>query len=487
MTNEAMRTRPGLAFQLVFVIYLAAISGLGREFAHLHVTVAGLPLFSGELTIALLGILGAAHLRATRGRGFRVDGAVITLAVFLFIGCVFAVVGLTRGFGVAAVRDFALVYYASFFLFTLVFLESGGAPATVILSIIAGAAVGTTWSLVLFLVAPTLIWGHGAPGHQAIVAWVAVLGAAAFGSRSAPRSLRAAGLLVTVCASSVVFLSAHRTMLFVFVGLAIAVGALLLWRNRPSLRRILVAAIASLVLWAGLVAGMAALARPSGAQTQAHGPMTMSQALWVISIRWTGLGFVGLNAASRWIAQGREPPSTGSRSVFPFFSVPSVATGQSLSFRKSAWRNAARRIAASPLFGIGFGPSPNLSPDRHCELITSPTSNCGNAHNTYLTLAMRMGIPMLVLFLLTNAIECARAVRTLGRTSDPHIEAALVFSLAALLSLGAYASLNLFLESPYLSSLYWVILALMHEVRVRADREVLPGPSARALGTGRLG
>jgi hypothetical protein len=81
-----------------------------------------------------------------------------------------------------------------------------------------------------------------------------------------------------------------------------------------------------------------------------------------------------------------------------------------------------------------------------------------------------MGIPVLAAFLILNLLEITRALRALAGVQDSQAELVLLFSLAALLSFGVYASLSLFLESPYLSSLYWIILALMHEA---ASRSVL--------------
>lgn len=76
--------------------------------------------------------------------------------------------------------------------------------------------------------------------------------------------------------------------------------------------------------------------------------------------------------------------------------VLQMGVENSFSFRLDAWRYSLERIASSPLVGIGYGPESGLQ-TAGCGFPASPTSNCGNAHNTYLTPVMRMGGPGLSL------------------------------------------------------------------------------------------
>jgi hypothetical protein len=461
-----------LAFRWVFLAYLAAASGFGRAFARLHVSVAGLPLFAGELAIALLAALGAACLWRTRAREVRRDRAVLAVLVFLAVGGAYTVVGLTRGFGIAALRDSALVYYSMFFLFTVLFLRFRGGPGLLVAAVVAGASAGAAWRVGRFLVAPELEWGHAAPGFQAIAAWVAVLGAVAPGMGPAKRHGRIARVLAVACCGVVVFLSAQRSVLAAIVAVAAGAACLRAAHRRAPLRRVCAAALAGLALWLALTVSITIHGRPIAAGVPPNGSVSVVGALRVVCARWTDLGLAGAGAGGR-------PPGKPARSGSPAAGSaegtrpesPAAGAGsttKSFTFRVAAWRRALSRIASSPLLGIGFGPSPNLFPDRHCALVTSPTSNCGNAHNTYLTLAMRMGIPILAAFLLANLLAATRAVRALAVAYEPETEWLVVFSLAALLSLGVYAGLGLFLESPYLSSLYWVILGLIHGTTARA-------------------
>jgi hypothetical protein len=92
---------------------------------------------------------------------------------------------------------------------------------------------------------------------------------------------------------------------------------------------------------------------------------------------------------------------------------------------------------------------------------------------------------MLLGFLPLDAAVSGRAVHAVRATTDPATEAALVVALAAVARCALYAATSLFLESPYLSALYWVLFSLMGEARAPrptpaagfSDRRPLPQAS----------
>jgi hypothetical protein len=486
-----MPTTPaGVAFRAVLLAYVAAIGAFSREFAHLHVTLAGVPLFAGELTLVALGGLAAAHLLVTHRRPLRMDGVTVAIAGFVLVGAVHAAVGLVRGFGIAALRDFALAYYAAFFPLALVYRAAGGPPNALAAAFAAGATVGGLLAIARLVATPALDWGHGVPGHQALLAWVAVLAALV---PPPPRSAsgRAARRLAVAVNAAVVLLSGYRTMLVVLAGVAAASGlALARWR-RPALRRVLAAALAGLLAWGAIVLAIAVSPRPAAWPWEDNGPMSLGRALYMVAARWA------MVAPGSWAHD--ERPAAGRKTVPEWGSVPSAGEKQptrrdgagrpaatpppprpapvkapapsgsrSFGFRLLTWQRALERVRTSPILGIGFGPAPNLHPDRHCQLLNLPASNCGNAHNTYLTVAMRMGVPVLLGLLLLNGVVLTRALRALRAAADPRREADLVLALTVVASFALYAATSLFLESPYLSSLYWTVLGLTHVLDERS-------------------
>jgi len=242
----------------------------------------------------------------------------------------------------------------------------------------------------------------------------------------------------------VIYLSGYRTMIgAAAASLAATAGWALLARGpaQPPIRRLLIMGAAVCLVFATSVAlARSALGEPAPGSTT-HGEVTIPQGLRVITDRWVRL-FSGEEG------EGPEEPSA--------------------TFRRIAWAKAVARIRAQPWTGIGFGPEPALYPSSYCDAPESPISNCGNAHNTYLTLAMRTGIPSFMLWAVASlwvAGGYARAV--LRHKNDEAVVRTAVLLTAILASLLVFGFFSLFFESPYLSPYYWVTLGVMAETTRR--------------------
>ena len=432
--------------------FLFAISAFHRDFAHLSVSVAGIPLFPGELTLGGLLVLEGARMLRTRQIPVRVGASSGLWALYLCVGLVFALVGLARGFGLAALRDFALVYYVVLFFLVQSILQAQEERARLFASVAIGSVFGSTWTVISFLMTPRLSFEHGAGGFQALIAWLglAYLAANLAGPQGRRGAWRWAAMMPLV---AVIYLSGFRTMVVVAAAsLAVAAAWALLARGpaRAATRSLLVAgggvclAFAMTVAAARLTLGAPAPGSPD------NGEVSLSQGLRVVTDRW----------ARAFIGGGEEA---------------------SLSFRLSAWTKAVARIRAQPWTGIGFGPAPALYPDILCDRPTSLLSNCGNAHNTYLTLAMRMGLPAFALWAVASLWVTGGYFRaTLARRAEEATVGAAAFLSVVLVSLLAYGFLNLFFESPYLSPYYWVTLGVMAESTRRLRGRDASGPGGRA-------
>ena len=286
--------------------------------------------------------------------------------------------------------------------------------------------------------------------------------------RPAARALWFAAVAVDAFA---IYLSAYRTMLgvvaagFVFIALGrVFVTAL------PS--RHLLAKLAAVVLMVGGAVAAGRQLAPGPSQPLAiDGPVTLGDGIFAISSRWS---FRVLPGASELIPISSAPEHGQDRAPA---APPPLSGGflPSYAFRAHAWENAIAKIEASPYVGIGFGPPAALFPDRPCVLATSPVSNCGNAHNTYLTLAMRMGVPALLLFLAINVVIVSRLIARLRRGETDADRLVLAsFASVAYPSCLAFASLSLFFESPYLSVVFWVLLGCMASLGARPEAAGTP-------------
>jgi hypothetical protein len=462
------------AFVMLFPLYVAAVAAFNRGFAHLGVRIAGLPLFSGEAAIGLFCVLLVLYAVRTRTVVPRLDVPSWLLIGYLAIGSAFFIVGLWRGFGLAAARDFALVYYVAFFFLTLAYLRLGG---------------GAMW-----LISSLLAWGHGAPGHVALLAWFGVTWAVLMFSARQRLGVRVAAAAVLVLGTAVVYISACRMMLAVAAGSVVALAIFAFWPEGKRTLRGAVVMTAWIAVCSGLVAVHSRLAPGSELPSARWQTAPLPLALATISARWAGTPWVSatqsgaqeiLDARSQGLTilpmerrttTGVHAPPRTKAAERPLTRIEPWASPaiDSVAFRNLAWANALARIRGAPLLGIGFGREAPLYPNRFCETIASPLSNCGAAHNTYFTLAMRMGVPVLIFFLATNLAMVWRSMAAARRNRQPAIVWWLTPLLAvALVGSATYAVTNLFFESPYLSTLYWVLLACLHHVA--------PGKSASGV------
>ena len=446
------------AFEVVFLGYLVGIAAFSREFAHLHLTVHGIPLFMGELVLLTLTILATASHLARRRLPFRLDFAAWALLTLLTAGAVLAVRGLLMGFGLAVLRDFALVYYGWFFFLTLAYLRQGGTCVRILGALLAGAVVGSVAETSRFLASPSLTWGHATAGFNGLFAWAAVVVALALATTSTGFIRRAAAAAAVAVCTFAIYLTAYRTLIFVA---AVAVTVVSIWsgfQTGRSARRF----AWSLWGWMALMAVLILVPRiaiPSPHRiVPVNGPLTLRDALGSISHRWTGQRFGGLPMLLRRdVESAPDPKKRGVGSV----PDPQDWKG-SASFRLAAWKNALVRIEASPWFGIGYGPPAILYPASGCDTAPSPTSNCGSAHNTYLTLAVRMGIPSAVLLCALLGWLLSRSVLSARKSArDPGRDLSSFVAFAALLSCAVFGLTGLLFESPYLGSVVWVLAGVI--------------------------
>lgn len=340
------------------------------------------------------------------------------MLLYLLMGALFTSWGLWKGYGVAVLRDAALVYYAAFYFLAIAYASIGKSPANLLTALALGGVVAALVSAGRFFVAPELNCGHAAPSYVDLIAWTSALWLGMEWPRAKNGTRRAALILGILLCCFVVYLTGYKTM---FGAAAASLGLLWLWGlacrrgavRQPNIQPALLVTSAALVVTiAGM--GLARTLPDTEGPLVTHGRVTLSHAFRVLATRWTGIiempGVLRAPTSGEDVSVLQAPTSCG-----PVSGAEEMAES-SLSFRLDVWRKAVARIRSSPFVGIGFGPAPKLFPDEQCELVTSPTSLCGNAHNTYLTIAMRMGIPVFLVLAILNLHIVARMGANMWRT-----------------------------------------------------------------------
>ncbi len=454
----------GTIFEIVFLGYLAGVAAFSRDFAHLSLTVRGVPLFAGELALLTLTILAIAISIGRNGLRFELDLTSWALLLLLAVGAIFTFRGLLTSQPLAVLRDFALVYYGWFFFLTPAYLRQGGNGKRVLGAYLLGAVVGSLVDSGRFLASPALIWGHGAPGYDGLFAWGGIVVALAVAATETGALWRAALAGGIVVCTFTLFLTGYRTLIAVA---AVAVVTVTVWswlQGGRAARRL--AALAW--VWAALIAAIILVPRfaiPSPAQVvPPNGPVPMKESVGSISHRWTGDRFGA--APDRRAPDGARLPD------------PQTWRG-SAQFRFRAWRNAVAKIGESPWVGVGFGPQVLLFPAENCDTMPSPTSNCGTAHNTYLTIAMRMGVPSAIfLCALLGSLLIRTGVASLRPGFDSANLLPIVAAATVLLSFLLFGLTGLLFESPYLSPVVWVLAGILAEsARIQGRRAAQATPA----------
>jgi O-antigen ligase len=129
-------------------------------------------------------------------------------------------------------------------------------------------------------------------------------------------------------------------------------------------------------------------------------------------------------------------------------------------FRLSAWAETLSLAAQHPLFGIGYGVI--LDP------FTFELAKQGSAqqeysvhtdtrpHNTYLTVLYQMGLAGLIALLCLLFQFFGSGWKTLRRSQHDATSMWLYLALMAQLVMCLYGGFNLFLETPFLASIFWL-------------------------------
>ena len=132
-------------------------------------------------------------------------------------------------------------------------------------------------------------------------------------------------------------------------------------------------------------------------------------------------------------------------------------------FRLSAWKEAWRRFEEYPLAGEGYG-IPFVF-----EML--PIDNDPRPHNTFLTVLYKMGLigflPLLLLLVHFFWSVGGAARRNL---ENPRV-AWLWIVILAMAAFCFYGSANLLLESPFLASMFWMLVGLGHRMARMVDLE----------------
>jgi hypothetical protein len=381
----------------VLLWFVMCTVAYSKDFAYMG--VPGAPIF---VTDVVLGGLCLALLSSLR-RGLRTLGRMPRLALtWLFVsGAICAGRGFLSGQDkILVLRDFAIVAYSIFILVSFLVVTSWQAVKKIFLFFAFGA---------LFSSINALAWLAMQPGQRRYISYGACVLTALLGTfvLTTNRSIRPAlGWMLSSLLAAGVLLSNART---VYVALALTL-----------LIMVLVGPTAKLQINKG------SLRRSAG--------ITVASVLLVWAVMQAKAGADLLNTTATELVSGTLYYADDPNAVFRFL----------------AWQEAGQRFANNPVLGEGFGVPFSF------ELTWYDV----RPHNTFLTILYKMGLlgflPAMVL-LVGFQWKGWRSLRSFHQRPGALF---LYVLLVAQVAMSVFGFLNLLLESPFLASIYWVILGV---------------------------
>jgi hypothetical protein len=406
-----------------------------RGFAQIQ-PAAQVPLLPAEAVLMVAVPALVARMAMKRQDGVRRDFLNYAIIVWVVIGTARLPIDLGR-YGVFALRDYAMVYYAAFFF---VSQAHGSSPASerLLLRSMTVAFAGLLPAVLMVEVAPDLLYDH-------------------FTFRGIP----------------IIY---HKSDL---VGTSLAAGFFWLWtRAGKGGRAYWYAAAAASLLMIGLMASPRA----------AMAAVALTTLLWIAVRRWriavaqaaivaaaSALVFAAYGLSGRDIRTSApysalehaesifDPSGRGS-----YINAASGDPGDNNRFRIIWWGDViGETLATSPVTGLGFGADLASRFLADYDLLSDETFSARSPHSMLVTVFGRMGILGFLAWVAVSA-GLARMVWRLFRRGDPD-----GMGLASMVCvIWTSACVGVVLEGPMGAVAFWTVAGLAN---ARALREPHPG------------
>lgn len=420
---------------LTAVVLVGYVVG-NRGFAQLQPSNL-VPMLPAEAVLLVAAPALLARMALKKSAGVRRDALNYSILAWMLMGVIRLPLDMSR-FGVIALRDFAMVYYAAFF-FIGQDLNAHKASASLLRSSITVAFIALLPAVISIQLAPDFLLDH-------------------FTWREMPVIYHKSDLIAT----------------------SLAAGFFWLWcRWEKSGRRIwLPAAAASLLL-------IGAMASPRAGMVG----IAVTTALWLINRRWRILAAqVGIVASASLIAvaalsfTGSDIKTSAPYSMYEhaisifdpagtgtYINAESGDPGGNNRFRWIWWRDVVEdTVEAGPVFGQGFGSDLSTRFLADYDLLSDESFAARSPHSMLVTVIGRMGFAGFAAWMAVSGAVAALVWR-LMRQGDPD-----AMGLASITTVVWLSScVGVVLEAPMGAVVFWTVLGMANSSLARSRP---PGP-----------
>jgi O-antigen ligase len=400
----------------IFLWFVLCTFTYSKDFSYMR--VPGIPIYITDITLVIL-LVSLFVLPRLRMLDFR-SSAIWALLAFVLMGTLALAKGLTTGQEVPrAFRDYAMAVYALFFLVGLYLVKSWAAIVRI---------AQITWLGAMLLCLNGIAWFIGTPVGQ--------------------RRYIPFGIYIVIAGITLMLAVINRAVHPVIgwsLGLLFIIG--LLVTNMRSIYVCFVFGAMLAVFGPGKVGKKVDLMRA-----------VKALAVFVVIAALALAIFARTKVGAAYIERSTEELVSG---------LLHSEDDDNVQFRFLAWAEAFGRFAQSPWIGEGFG----------VPFVFELTDMDARPHNTFITVAYKMGLLGLApfLFLLFQAFRkgWTAFVSTRG---DPN-GFVLYGLLLVQLILCAYGFFNLVIESPFLACIFWFNMGMT----IRAAKLLRPANGNTAL------
>jgi len=167
-------------------------------------------------------------------------------------------------------------------------------------------------------------------------------------------------------------------------------------------------------------------------------------------------------------------------------SIANIKSDVSNMERVNRWRSALRMSGEKPL--MGWGPSTyqfkyapfQISAEK--TIISTNYGEGGNAHSEYLGSLVDSGIPGMMLYILLLFVSIRKGIIIWKTHFDKQIRNLALALVAGLITYVVHGTLNNFLDTDKISSLFWGMIAAIVAIDINLKQEMDPGNLSQVSG-----
>jgi hypothetical protein len=413
-----------------------------RGFAQLQPT-AQIPLLPAEAVLLVAVPALIARMAMKRATGVRNDFLNYSILVWIVIGSARLPLDLSR-FGVMALRDFAMVYYAAFFFVGQEF-GAQGASARLLKRALTIAFVGLLPAVVVVEFAPDFLYDH-------------------FTLRGIPIIYHKSDLIATSLAAGFFWLWTRKDKSNNRIWFLPAAASLLLIGIMASPRAAMAAVAITTALW--LLFGRWRIAAAEIGIVLGASVLTLA----VLGISGKDLRTSAPYSAYEHAVSIFDPAGKGS-----YINGESGDPGDNNRFRIIWWGDVIdETLGTNPVFGLGFGSDLASRFLADYDLLSDENFSARSPHSMIMTVFGRMGIVGLLAWIAVSAGMAKMAWHLFGRGDPEGIGLASIVCVTWI-----SACVGVVLEGPMGAVVFWTVVGLANSsAKAGAVDAGAPAPAA---------